>query len=75
LIIRKPPSEAKSKLKELIRQVELEGVETVILRQGQECARLVPTKPAAEPLHLMGFARDVISFTPESELQVDNFSL
>ena len=73
MIIRKLLSEAKSKLKELIRQVE--PVETVILRQGQECARLVPGKPAAEPLHLMGFARDVISFIPESNLQVDNFSL
>jgi prevent-host-death family protein len=69
--IRKPVSEAKSKLNELIRQVELEGVEIVLLRHGQECARLVPAKPPAEPLRLMGFARDLISLNSVSELQVD----
>lgn len=72
MIIKKTLSEAKSKLNEFVRQVELEGVEIILLRHGHECARIVPAKPPEQLPSLMGFARDIMSYGKESDLQIDD---
>ena len=72
LVIKKPLSEVKSKLNELVRLVELEGVEVVLLRHGQECARIVPAKAPAETPHLKGFGRDLLSYDNRTDLGIED---
>jgi antitoxin (DNA-binding transcriptional repressor) of toxin-antitoxin stability system len=70
-VIKKPLSEVKTHLNEIVRLVELEGVEVVLLRHGQECARIVPVKsPAAKP-RLKGFGRDLVSYDKRANLDVE----
>ena len=70
-VIKKQLSEVKSKLNELVRLVELEGVEVVLLRHGHECARIVPAKAPAETPHLKGFGLDLLNYDKGTDLGID----
>ncbi len=70
-VIKRPISEAKANLSELVRLVELEGVEIVLLRHGQECARIVPSRAPAEAPNLKGFGRDLLNYDRDSDLRID----
>ncbi len=70
-VIKKPLSEVKSKLNELVRLVELEGVEIVLLRHGHECARIVPSRAPAGTPNLKGFGRDLLNYDKGADLGID----
>lgn len=69
-VIEKPLSEVKTNLSELVKLVECDGVEVILMRHGKPCARLVPFQEPAR-LNLAGFMRDVISYPDGAGLDLE----
>jgi prevent-host-death family protein len=70
-VIKKPLSEAKTEFNELVRLVEYEGIEIIIMRHGKACARLVPMEKQEAP-KLAGFMRDLVSYPAGADLEPDD---
>lgn len=71
-VIKKPLSEAKTEFNELVRLVEYEGIEIVIMRHGKACARLVPVEKQEAAPKLAGFMRDLVSYPDDADLELND---
>ncbi|WP_141733349.1 type II toxin-antitoxin system Phd/YefM family antitoxin [Oligoflexus tunisiensis] len=70
-VIKKPLGEAKNEFSELVKLVECEGVEIVIMRHGKACARLIPVEKQEKP-KLAGFMRDLVSYPAGADLELND---
>jgi prevent-host-death family protein len=69
-VIEKPLSEVKTNLSEIVKLVECDGTEVIVMRHGKPCARIVPFKEPARS-NLAGFMRDAISYPDGAGLDLD----
>jgi prevent-host-death family protein len=70
-VIRKPVTQAKIDFHEILKLVEVDGIEVILTRHGKECARIVPAKERAEAPELWGCMQDMIAYEPGAELNPD----
>lgn len=69
-VIEKQLSEVKANLSEIVKLVECDGIEVIVLRHGKPCARLVPME-TPKNRSLSGIMRDVVSYPENAALDLD----